>query len=121
MVWRVGVVAIILTLTPVHMAQADSAWAMIEPDAPQPDAGVLGRLWHHWRYGGGYVVNHFFPSADACKTVEVRWRAEADKLLANKKTELREIQLAASLRQSTCVPAAALSLFKARPGAFFQR
>ncbi|MBM3222091.1 MAG: hypothetical protein FJZ38_26115 [Candidatus Rokubacteria bacterium] len=115
---QVALVVLIL-LAALGRASADSAWAVIEPATVNPDANVWERFWHRWTYGSGWVVNHFFESADACRVVERRWQAEAIKIMENQTRELREIVRAGDMISSRCVPAEALRLFNVRPGSGF--
>jgi hypothetical protein len=64
-------------------------------------------------------VNHFFASAEACRTVEERWATEARKIISSQTRDLRAIRRATDLITSRCVPAEALRLFNVRPGSAF--
>jgi len=109
---------VVLLSGPAH-AWGDSAWALIEPARADPEASLWDRLSYWWTHGNGWVVNHFFASAEACREVERRWAAEANKIMVSKTRELREIVRANDLVTSRCVPAEALSVFDVRPGSAF--
>jgi hypothetical protein len=113
------VAALLVGLLTPATGSAESAWALIEPASIHEDAGLWERIQYRWTYGSGWVVNHFFASAAACRDVEQRWSSEANKIMTAHTRDLREIRRAAALVNSRCVPAEALTLFNVRPGSAF--
>lgn len=94
----------------------ESAWALIEPAEPSPESNWWDRFWYRRQYGSGWVVNHFFASAEQCRTVEKRWQAEAAKIMGGSTRSLHDTLRATHLITSRCVPAAALPIFNVLPG-----